>query len=50
MKHTEHISKYCNEEEILDTLERLGKYLYDLDEELIRLKKEPSCKLKLKIN
>ena len=38
MKHTEHISKYCNEEEILDTLERLGKYLYDLDEELIRLK------------
>ncbi len=38
MNHIEHISKYCNDEEILDTLEQLGEYLYDLDEEQMQIK------------
>lgn len=38
MNHIERISKYCNDEEILDTLEQLGEYLYDLDEERMQIK------------
>ena len=37
MNHTEHISKYCNDNEVLDILQKLGEYLYDLDEDKIRM-------------
>ena len=37
MNHTEYISKYCNDNEILDILQKLGEYLYDLDEDKIRM-------------
>ena len=38
MNHTENISKYCNDTEILDILEKLGDYLYNLDGDQIKLK------------
>ena len=38
MNHIENISKYCNDTEILDILEKLGDYLYNLDGDQIKLK------------
>ena len=37
MNHIEHITKYCNDNEVLDILQKLGEYLYDLDEDKIRM-------------
>ena len=37
MNHIEHISKYCNDDEILSILQKLGEYLDNLDENKIRI-------------
>ena len=37
MNHIEHISKYCNDSEILDILQNLGEYLNSLEEDKIRI-------------
>ena len=37
MNHIDHISKYCNDDGILNILQELGEYLHNLDEDKIRI-------------